>query len=171
MPVAGAFSCPARYHAPKAPADRASDHAKGGAGHCALRPHFLGLCRNDFCRPELAMCAGITPAARASFAPLRRGFSFWNDSPRRQRGAIPFRQLLANAAIADSRVAAYPCVGMLCLLDSVGQVFRPRPWRGQRDSSVKEGGSKYESNIVPDPAIREAIDSDVQKEASKQGKQ
>ena len=89
MPVAGAFSCPARYLAPKAPADRASDHAKGGAGHCALRPHFLGLCRNDFCRPELAMCAGITPAARASFAPLRRGFSFWNDSPRRQRGAIP----------------------------------------------------------------------------------
>src|SRR5262245_58534964 len=81
------------------------------------------------------------------------------------------RQLFANAAIADSRVAAYPCVGMLCLPDSAGQVFRLRPWCGQRDSSVKEGGSKYESNIVPDPAIREAIDSDVQKEASKQGKQ
>jgi hypothetical protein len=79
--------------------------------------------------------------------------------------------LLANAAIAASRVSAYPCVGMLCLPDSAGQVFRPRPWCGQRDSSVKEGGSKYESNIVPGPAIREAIDSDVQKEASKQGKQ
>ena len=78
--------------------------------------------------------------------------------------------LLASAAIAAPRVAAYPCFGMLCLSDSAGQVFRLRPWGGQCDSSVKEGGSEYESNIVPYPAIRKAIDSDVQKEASKQGK-
>src|SRR5690348_4026744 len=97
-------------------------------------------------------------------SPIRRISGVPQKNPLHSR-----RQLFANAAIAASR--AYPCVGMLCLPDSAGQVFRPRPWCGQHDSSVKEGGSKYESNIVPDPAIREAIDSDVQKEASKQGKQ
>src|SRR5262249_16760832 len=76
------------------------------------------------------------------------------------------------ATTSARAMQAQRATGVPLLIDISGRRFRPRSSRGQSgEAAVEDGGSDDESNIVPAPAVREAVDADVEEQASNQGKQ
>src|SRR5262249_22473882 len=100
MPVAGAFSCPARYLAPKAPADRASDHAKGGAG-LRTTPPFPWLMPERFLPSRIGNVRGHYPSRPRLLCSASAGRFFLEPTPAPRISLVRKQRLVASKSVAS----------------------------------------------------------------------